>query len=155
MASSPQNQRVPRLISHVVSIAELSSHERLAILQTLTKRGSEFALAVMDRLLEDDPIAVVGDGLTVYGWASSHEWMGLQTLESYTLERLRCRGVSTLASTALLAAEAVDIRLPLAVFSPSVMRIAVRLGFHDIRQYCREGAEWTLVDSRQQKPPSC
>lgn len=120
-----------------------------AIRSRLTKPSSEFQAEVA-RVLTGEissctPIALHHRDGALIGWACSHAWRDMQTLEQFTDERHRRRGIAVALSAALVAHGVIDRRQPLAVFSDATAVIARRLGVADVRQYRRDGADWVQV----------
>jgi hypothetical protein len=74
------------------------------------------------------PMAVVYEEQPV-AWACSHQWRGFQTLEAFTHEEWRRRGLCRIASLVLIAGGYLRRDKPLAVFSPECMPLARDLGF--------------------------
>jgi hypothetical protein len=69
----------------------------------------------------------------------------MQTLEQFVEERYRNSGKATALTAVLLGSGVIDLRKPLAVFSPSTADIARRLGFAEVVLFQRNGSEWAEV----------
>lgn len=120
-----------------------------AICRRLTKSGSEFQVEVAQVLAgessSDTPLALWHEDGAVLGWACSHVWQDIQTLEMFTGDRHRGRGIATALSASLMAADVIDSAEQLAVFSPTTADIARRLGCVDVSLYERHDGVWRLV----------
>jgi hypothetical protein len=133
----------------LTTIDGLDRLDLLAIRSRLTKPGSEFQLEVAT-VLEGvgsscTPIAVWHCDGAMVGWACSHLWRAMQTLEQYVEDRYRNTGKATALTAVLLSAGVIDIRKPLAVFSPATADIARKLGFAEVILFQRAGSEWAEV----------
>lgn len=130
----------------VLALDGLEPRDLLAIRSRLTRHGSEFSAEVADVFAGEassiTPIAVCHVDAGLVGWACSHHWQDMQTLEQWVDERHRRRGIATALSAALMAHGSIDRADPLAVFSESTESIAKRIGCKDVRRYRREGDEW-------------
>jgi GNAT superfamily N-acetyltransferase len=130
----------------VLALDGLEPRDLLAIRSRLTRHGSEFLAEVSEVFAGEassiTPIAVCHVDGGLVGWACSHNWQDMQTLEQWVDERHRRRGIATALSAALLAHGSIDRADPLAVFSESTEAIAKRIGCKDVRRYRREGDEW-------------
>jgi hypothetical protein len=121
----------------------------LAIRSRLTKDGSEFQDEV-SRVLEGEassctPIAVYHSDAALVGWACSHVWNDMQTLEQFVDERHRKSGKATALSAMLTSTGTIDTTKPLAVFSPVTALIARKLGALNIHEFTRSGNGWAEV----------
>lgn len=133
-----------------ITIANLDGLEPgdcLAICYRLTKAGSEWQREVRG-VLEGSassctPVALWHDDGALVGWACSHEWREMQTLEQFTDERHRGRGIGTALAAALMGAGVIDPSQTVAVFGEQTERLAGRLGMRPIR-YERSGSEWVI-----------
>jgi GNAT superfamily N-acetyltransferase len=133
----------------LTTVDGMEPQDALAICYRLTKPGSEFNLEVR-RILDgngssDTPIALWHEDGALLGWACSHVWNNHQTLEMFTGERHRGRGIATALSAFLLGAGVIDGAEELAVFSPVTADIARRLGVVEVSLYERRDGEWSLV----------
>jgi GNAT superfamily N-acetyltransferase len=133
----------------VTTVDGLEPGDAVAIVRRLTRSGSEFQIEVQ-QVLDGDmssctPLAVWNHDGAVIGWACSHVWRGHQTLEQYTDERHRGRGIASALSATLLASRVIDTAKDLAVFSPVTAEIARRIGVAEVVLYQRNGSEWVLV----------
>jgi hypothetical protein len=133
----------------LTTIDGLDRLDLLAIRSRLTKPSSEFQLEVAT-VLEGvgsscTPIAVWHCDGAMVGWACSHVWRGMQTLEQYVEERYRNTGKATALTAVLLSGGVIDIDKPLAVFSPATAGIARKLGCVEVVLFQRAGSEWAEV----------
>jgi hypothetical protein len=125
------------------AVGRLSDLDARAIVASLTKHGSEFQREVQSRLGSTTPIAIVRDGSwRIVAWAATHEWRSWQTLEGFTLESHRRRGIARLAAAMLVADGSINPQLPLAVFAPYCVTIARSVGCRDVRLFERHGDDW-------------
>lgn len=134
----------------LVAADGLAPSDAVAIVRRLSKSGSEFQLEIAG-ILDGDassvtPIALWHSDGCLAAWACSHVWREQQTLEMYTDERYRHRGIATALTAFLRSAGVIDAASRLAVFSPHSARIAARLGFSDVWRYERSGADWLAVE---------
>lgn len=133
----------------LTTVDGLEPQDALAICYRLTKPGSEFNLEVRNLLdgkgSSDTPIALWNEDGALLGWACSHVWNNVQTLEMFTGERHRGRGIATALSAMLVASGVIEISDELAVFSPTTADIARRLGCGDVSLYERRDGAWHLV----------
>lgn len=133
----------------LTTVDGLEPQDALAICYRLTKPGSEFNLEVRNVVdgngSSDTPIVLWHEDGALLAWACSHVWSNTQTLEMFTGERHRGRGIATALSAALMAAGVVDSAERLAVFSPVTADIARRLGCVDLELYERRDGSWVLV----------
>ena len=119
----------------------LSAMDARYIVRRLTKDGSEFRAEVTEKT-SSTPIAIVRtQEATISAWVATHHWQGMQTLEGFTHERLRRRGMATVGASMLIAAGLVDPSETVAVFAPEFVTIATRAGCRDVRLYERRGSE--------------
>ena len=122
---------------------ELDARE---IILNLTKHGSEFQQEVRRRRDYDTPIALVRNGpWRIASWAASHQWRSMQTLEGFTLDHFRRRGLARLAAASLVSAGVIVPVLPVAVFAPYCVDIAKSVGCRDVRLYGRHGDDWIEI----------
>lgn len=133
----------------LTTIDGLDPRDTLAIRWRLSKPGSEFQIEV-GAVLDGDsssctPIAVWHCDGAMVGWACSHVWRAMQTLEQFVEERYRNSGKATALTAVLAGSGVIDIRKPLAVFSPATADIARRLGFVEVVLFQRQGSEWAEV----------
>lgn len=133
----------------LTTVDGLEPQDANAIFRRLTKGGSEFQLEVSQVLAgessSDTPIALWHEDGAVLGWACTHVWQGVQTLEMFVGERHRGRGIATALSAALAAGGLVDTARRLAVFSPVTQDIARRLGCVDVESWERKDGAWVRV----------
>jgi hypothetical protein len=91
-------------------------------------------------------VAVVYVGVFPIAWCASHVWRGLQTLEGYTHDSFRRRGIQRFAATGLIATGVIDIRQPIAVFSTDCVGLTRSLGFADVKLFERSGGnDWVVI----------
>lgn len=118
----------------------------------LTRQGSDFhkkltllASGVVDHR-RDGHIAIVRDQGEIVGWCRTEEWedpscdYDWKTLEAFVLPEYRDRGVAAWAAAGLVAGPLQD-REPVAVFRPSMMMLARRVGLRCtlFRNDCERG----------------
>jgi predicted GNAT family acetyltransferase len=127
----------------------LDASDCVAIARRLCRQGSDFQREIIGVMNGEEsscaPIALWHADGALVGWASSHIWQGSQTLEMFTDERHRGRGIASALSAALLAAGVIDRGQVLAVFSESTDMIARRLCFAEVHRYRREGSDWVAA----------
>jgi hypothetical protein len=133
----------------LTTIDGLDPRDMLAIRSRLTKPSSEFQVEVAT-VLEGEgssctPIAVWHCDGAMVGWACSHVWRAMQTLEQFVEDRYRNSGKATALTAVLLGAGVIDLRKPLAVFSPATADIARKLGCAEVVLFQRNGSEWSEV----------
>lgn len=133
----------------IVALDALEPRDLWAIRTRLTKPGSDFHAEVA-AVLEGEassgtPIAVAHVNGGLVGWACSHVWRDVQTLEQFVDERYRRRGIAMALSSAAVAHGIVDREKPVAVFSPATEAIARRLWHADVVRYERQGTDWVPV----------
>lgn len=133
----------------LTTVDGLDPQDANAILRRLTKPGSDFqrevSLVISGEGSSDTPIALWHEDGAVVGWACSHHWQGLQTLEMFVGERHRGRGIATALSAALAAAGVIDTAQRVAVFSPVTADIARRLGCVDVDSWESRDGAWVRV----------
>lgn len=78
-------------------------------------------------------------------WVASHVWQGMQTIEAFTAQEWRRRGLCRIGVLTLLAAGYLDKDRPVAVFSLECYRLAESLGFRAPRLYRRHAGGWQRV----------
>ena len=130
----------------ILALDGVHPRDLLAIKLRMTHEDSEWqqeVTAVLEGQASNiTPVALChrDDGLV--GWACSHVWRGMQTLEQWVDDRHRRCGVATALSAALVAHGTLDRRGTIAVFSEHTEGIARRLGFADVHRYMHDGADW-------------
>jgi hypothetical protein len=133
----------------LTTIDGLDRLDLLAIRSRLTKAGSEFQVEVsivLDGVGSScTPIAVWHCDGAMVGWACSHVWRAMQTLEQFVDDRYRNTGKATALTAVLIGSGVIDSRKPLAVFSPSTADIARKLGCAEVVLFQRAGSEWAEV----------
>jgi hypothetical protein len=99
---------------------------------------------------DDGSIAVVEVGRELVGWARTEVWVpnrAWDTLEAFVPPEWRRRGVAALAASLLVASGALPAldsngkQTTVAVFRPSMLLLARRVGLHPIL-FAREGDQW-------------
>ena len=133
----------------LTTVDGLDPRDMLAIRSRLTKPSSEFQLEVA-QVLEGEgssctPIAVWHADGSMLGWACSHVWQDMQTLEQFVDERHRKSGKATALSAMLTSTGTIDTTKPLAVFSPVTALIARKLGVLNVHEFTRSGNGWAEV----------
>jgi len=133
----------------LTTVDGLHPRDMLAIRSRLTKPDSDFQLEVA-QVLEGEgssctPIAVWHRDGAIVGWACSHVWRAMQTLEQFVEDRYRNTGKATALTAFILSAGVIDARKPLAVFSPFTADIARKLGCAEVVLFERRGEEWAEV----------
>lgn len=125
------------------TVARLAHLDRLEIVKGLTKPGSEFQQEVLSQGESQTPIAIIRDGSwRIVSWAATHEWRSMQTLEGFTLEPHRRRGLARVAAAMLVANGSINPQLPVAVFAPHCVEIARSVGCREVRLFERRGDDW-------------
>lgn len=132
----------------ITTVDGLDPPESTAIARRLSRPGSEFQVEVIQvatgEASSSTPIALWHEDGALLGWSASHIWDGKQTLEQFTDERHRRRGIASALSAALVAAGKIDRSEVVAVFSPHTQSLAARLGLSTLR-YERRGSDWVLA----------
>lgn len=127
----------------------LDRRDMLAIRSRLSRPGSEFQIEVASVLeghaSSSTPIAVWHHDGAMIGWACSHVWRSMQTLEQFVDEHYRRRGIAMALSSAAVARGIVCRDKAVAVFSPATADIARKLGFVEVVLFQRQGSEWVEV----------
>ena len=133
----------------LATIDGLDPRDMIAIRSRLSRPGSEFQIEVATVLdgagSSCTPIAVWHCDGAMVGWACSHVWRAMQTLEQYVEDRYRNTGKATALTAVLLGAGVIDSRKPLAVFSPATADIARKAGCVEVALFQRTGSEWSEV----------
>jgi len=133
----------------LTTVDGLDPRDMLAIRTRLTKPGSEFQLEVAS-VMEGEgssstPLAVWHHDGAMLGWACSHVWRQMQTLEQFVDERHRRAGIGTALASMLVGAGVVNAAKVVAVFSPTTADIARRLGVSEVVLFQRNGSDWSEV----------
>lgn len=110
----------------------------------LCRNGSEMQSEFYDGT-SSTPIAVIYDGTHPVAWSATHVWRDLQTLEGFTSEPHRRRGLARFAACGLIARGVLDTSHPVAVFSWSCYGLTRSLGFSVVRLFQREADDWVEV----------
>lgn len=87
------------------------------------------------------------------GWASAMVWEGVPCLQVFVHPNYRNKGLGTALASCLIADNHLCQSMPLAVFAEGAARIAVRLGFRDIRRYRRVDDGWVRCESLTDDEP--
>jgi hypothetical protein len=131
----------------VTTVMSLPSHNRYAC-AALCRFDSEMQREFDGRTdcgASTTPVAVVYLGDAPTAWAATHRWREMQTLEGYTHSLHRRRGLQRFAATGLIAAGHLDIRQPVAVFSPDCVGLTRSLGFVEVKLFRRADSDWIEV----------
>jgi hypothetical protein len=134
--------------AYTTTVGELDDQVAGLIVSTLTRDGSEFQMEILNRKVTGSktPVAIVREGGSlVLAWVATHEWDGYQTIEGYTAESHRNRGLSRAGLSLLVAAGLADKERKTAVFSDFCLSLVYRTGFKDVNQFSRRGDEWFEV----------
>jgi predicted GNAT family acetyltransferase len=133
----------------ITTVDGLDPPDLVAIARRLCRQGSDFqreVIGVMNgEASSSTPIALWHRDGCLVGWAATHLWNGMNTLEMFTDERHRDAGIASALSAALVAAGVLNRGQVLAVFSESTEMIARRLTFSEVHRYRREGSEWVAA----------
>lgn len=133
----------------IVALDGLASGDLLAIRHRLTHADSEWQAEVTAVLTNEGssstPVALCHIDGGLAGWACSHIWRDMQTLEQFVDERYRRKCVAMTLSSALVSHGILDRTKPLAVFSDATAAIARKLWHADVRIYQHDGSDWVLV----------
>jgi len=124
-----------------MTVKTLSATDAMIIASSMTKSGSEFQAEVLERK-SSTPVAIVRDETPIVSWAATHTWRGVQTLEGFTREPSRRRGLARVAASMLVAAGHIDTSRTVAVFAPHCVEIARSAGCRDVRLFERRGEDW-------------
>ena len=118
------------------------------LVRDLTRDGSDFQAKLMRWAagapagIEDGTIAVVEEDGDVIGWARTEVWESRwSTLEAFVHLGWRQRGVAALAASALVASWSLPPDAQVAVFRPSMLVLARRVGIHPVL-FAKEGDRW-------------
>lgn len=127
----------------MLTVGRLSDSDAGVIVNSMTKPGSEFQEEVKRREGSETPIAILRDGPDpIVSWAATHEWRGMQTLEGFTKEHYRRRGLARAAASLLAAAGHIETQKTTAVFAPHCVEIARSVGCRSVRLFERRGNDW-------------
>jgi len=127
----------------VLTVGRLSDSDAGVIVNSMTNPGSEFHEEVKNREGSTTPIAIIRDAASpIAAWAATHEWRGMQTIEGFTREPFRRRGLARAATSLLAAAGCIDTQETVAVFAPYCVEIARSVGCRDVRLFERRGTDW-------------
>lgn len=124
------------------TVERLNQLDRQEIVNGLTRPGSEFQQELRSAD-SNAPMAIVRNrSWRIASWAATHNWRGIQTLEGFTVEPERRKGLARVAAALLVASGAIDPKRPVAVFSPNCVSIARSVGCRDVRLFERRGDDW-------------
>jgi len=85
------------------------------------------------------PLCVTyGEDADPVGWVATHVWRGVQTVEGFVHPLLRRRGLARISVLSLLSCGHLEIRKPVAVFSPACVELAYQCRFDDVRLFQRD-----------------
>ena len=133
----------------IATVDGLDPSDCVAIARRLCRQGSDFQQEIIGVMNGEAsscaPVALWHADGALVGWASSHIWQGSQTLEMFTDERHRGRGIASALSAALVAAGVLERGRILQVFSESTEMIARRLCFAEVHRYRRQGSDWVAA----------
>lgn len=135
------------MISEVLLLRELDADLAEHCARFLCRIGSEMQREYR-RHNTLTPLAVTydGDDAMPVAWIATHVWRGVQTIEGYTAQEFRRRGLARIGVLMLLANYHLDKKAPVAVFAPECVELAYSVGFDDVRMFRNDGAgKWTEV----------
>ena len=131
-----------RMDAVTLTVGRLSTRDAAIIASSMTKAGSEFQQEVLAGKSKT-PIAIIRDMHSpIIAWTATHEWDGMQTIEGFTSETYRRRGLARLGAAMLVAEGSIDTNKTTAVFAPYCVEIARSVGCRDVRLYERHGDGW-------------
>jgi hypothetical protein len=134
---------------NVVSVDGLEPRDLFAIRSRLTHPNSEFHQEVSGVLDGESssctPIAVCHIDGALVGWACSHVWRDMTTLEMFVDPRYRVSCVALALSASLVIHGTIDRNKTLAVFAPATAAIARKLGVLNVVEYQLSGTDWVKV----------
>lgn len=130
------------MICRVTNVSLLKDCDAEWMANLLTRDGSEMREELLGPRVIGTPIAVVSDRGNIIAWAATHNWQGMQTLECYTAQQYRSRGIARFAAAALVAGDKLSRGAATAVFRPSCLPIAESVGLVPVL-FKREGNRWT------------
>lgn len=131
-------------------VRDLDAIECLYLHRHLTRDGSDFANKLASwasgvrPARSDGTIALVEDQGEIIGWARTEIWweepghMAWDTLESFVTPEWRGRGIASWAAAGLACGELCAV----AVFRPSMLLLAKRVGLHPVLFQKDEGGRW-------------
>lgn len=127
----------------IATVRDFSPTDREICADALCRRSSEMQGEFLAGT-SSTPIAIVYDVHPI-AWSASHVWQGLQTLEGFTRESFRRRGLQRFAASGLISARILDVERPVAIFRPCCFGLTRSLGFRETRLFQRMDAEWIEV----------
>lgn len=128
------------------TVLKASDPTCLQLAGVLTRPGSEFEQKLRAGKATG-LVAMVEEHGRPVGWARTEEWKdpatGHQwdTLEAFVSEEQRMRGVAAFAASGLVSSYFIDFGTAVAVFRPSMMLVAKRVGLHPTL-FTRSGDSW-------------
>lgn len=133
----------------IVGLDALSNRDLNAVIHRLTHEGSEFnqeaSEVLSGRASSSTPMALCHLEGVLVGWACSHVWRDMQTLEQFVDVRYRRRGIASTLTVAMSSYGVIDRNQPVAVFSEATADIARRLWVADVLHYEHDGSDWVRV----------
>lgn len=135
----------------VMRLSGIALSSRNDIIESACKPGSDFQAKLLEFDLTDDDgwIAIVRHGERLLGWARTEVWRDknsgevFDTLEAFTVESWRKRGICQFAATGLLAAQKID-RGPVAIFSNQLVQTCRRMAVRWVL-YENVRGEWEKI----------
>lgn len=118
------------------SPATIDPEDAAYITRFLCRPGSEFTQE-LEAATAITPMVVVYEEQAV-AWVATHQWRGMQTLEGFTHEEWRRRGLCRIASLVLIAGGYLRRDQPIAVFAPECVELTRDLGFAETRLFRRD-----------------
>lgn len=137
-----------RMDAYTTTVGELDDQVAGLIVSTLTRDGSEFQAEILGRKANptNTPVSVICDETSpCLAWVATHEWQGYQTVEGYTAEAYRGRGLARACLSVLVAAGLVDKARKTAVFSEFCESLVWKIGFVEVHRFARDGEAWVEV----------
>lgn len=121
----------------------LSVGERRILCDHLTRSGSDFQKS-LEAGTQGGTICLAYARGEIIGWARADSWENWPTLEAFVRSTWRGRGVATYCAAGLVASGLFRAsNCYCAVFDPSMMKVAGRVGLHPIR-FSRVGNGWSV-----------
>lgn len=136
-----------------IHVRDLDAIECVYLREHLTRDGSDFSVKLntwadgVRPKLSDGTISLVEDHGEIIGWARTEVWfeqpgeIAWSTLESFVAPEWRGRGVAAWAAAGL-ACDALADTASVAVFRPSMLLLAKRVGLHPVLFQKAEGGLW-------------
>lgn len=126
-----------------ISVADLDVVECLYLVQHLTREYSDFSLKLrvwasgVRPKRSDGYISIVEDHGEIVGWVRSEVWweqageVAWDTLEAFVAPSWRGRSIASWAAAGLACGPLSDV-MSVAVFAPTMMLLAKRVGLHPV-----------------------